>query len=73
MSSGSLLKEYCNPPLELLDYVKSITDQFNFYSQAIDLFEYNGNYLINEMQCIFGQSDSYQMKVNDEIGRYVFR
>lgn len=73
MSSGSLLKEYCNPPLELLDYVKSITDQFNFYSQAIDLFEYNGNYLINEMQCIFGQSDSYQMKVNDEIGRYVFK
>jgi hypothetical protein len=72
MTSGSLEKEYSNPPLELLDFVKQITDKFNFKSQAVDLFESSdGNYLINEMQCIFGQSDAFQMKVNGEIGRYL--
>ena len=25
---------------------------------------------MNEMQCIFGQSDGYQMKVDEKIGRY---
>ncbi len=32
-----------------------------------------GKYLINEMQCIFGQSDPYQMLVNGKPGRYVFK
>ena len=69
-ASGSLLKLYDNPPLELLDFVKNITDRHGFYSQAIDIFEYEDKYLINEMQCIFGQSDPYQMLMNGEPGRY---
>lgn len=71
-TSGSLLKGYENPPLSLLSFVKEITDRFSFYSQAVDIFEQNGQYLINEMQCIFGQSDPYQMLVDGEQGRYVF-
>jgi len=72
-ASGTELKEYCNPPLKLLDFVKAITDKYQFYSQAIDIFETAGQgYLVNEMQCLFGQSDSYQMLVNGEIGRYIF-
>ncbi|MEI6821266.1 MAG: hypothetical protein WCL51_04990 [Bacteroidota bacterium] len=71
-ASGSLLKEYLNPPLDLFNFVKNITDRFNFYSQAIDIFEAENGYLINEMQCIFGQSDSYQMKVDGKIGRYIY-
>lgn len=72
-ASGSLLKGYDNPPLELMDFVKKITDQYGFYSQAVDIFESGeGAYLINEMQCIFGQSDPYQMKVNDVVGRYIY-
>jgi len=72
-ASGSLVKGYENPPLDLLDFVKKITDRFGFYSQAIDLFEPQKNhYLVNEMQCIFGQSDPYQMLVNNRPGRYVF-
>lgn len=71
-ASGSLLKGYINPPLKLLDFVKEITDRFEFYSQAVDIFETNeGHYLVNEMQCIFGQSDPYQMLVNGKPGRYV--
>lgn len=71
-ASGSLLKGYVNPPMELLDFVKEITDRFGFYSQAVDIFEpVEKNYLVNEMQCIFGQSDPYQMLVNEKPGRYI--
>lgn len=72
-ASGSLIKEYLNPPLDLLTFVKDITDLHKFYSMAIDIFEdEKGIYLINEMQCIFGQSDPYQMLINDVPGRYVW-
>jgi len=72
-SSGSLIKGYENPPLKLLDFVKGITDKHHFYSQAIDIFEDNEReYLVNEMQCIFGQSDPFQMLVGGKKGRYRF-
>ncbi len=70
-ASGSLIKDYQNPPLAIFDFVKQITDKYNFHSQAIDIFESANGYLVNEMQCIFGQSDSFQMKVNGVIGRYI--
>ncbi len=71
-ASGSLLKEYENPPLQLLDFVKDMTDTHHFYSQAADIFiAPDGRYLINELQCIFGQSDPFQMKVDGKVGRYV--
>lgn len=71
-ASGSLKKGYDNPPLDLFDFVKEITDKHKFYSQAVDVFESNNGYLVNEMQCIFGQSDSFQMKVNGKVGRYIW-
>lgn len=71
-ASGSLLKNYDNPPEKLFDYVKGLTDRFNFRSVAIDIFEDSkGDYLVNEIQCIFGQSDPYQMLVNNTPGRYL--
>ncbi len=73
-ASGSLLKGYENPPLKLFRFAKNLMDRFHFTSQAIDLFETNeGELLINEMQCIFGQSDPYQMLVNSKPGRYRFK
>lgn len=72
-ASGSLLKLYDNPPLQLLDFVKNITDKHHLYSQAIDIFESGQGYLVNEMQCIFGQSDPYQMLVYGQNGRYKFK
>lgn len=72
-ASGSLIKEYTDPPLSLLSFVRNITDKFGFYSQAIDLFEIGKDeYIVNEMQCIFGQSDQYQMLINNKPGRYIF-
>ena len=70
-TSGSLLKNYDDPPPDLLDFVKEITDRHGFYSQAIDIFESDRGYLVNEMQCIFGQSDPYQMLVDGIPGRYL--
>ena len=71
-ASGSLLKQYGAPPLSLLDFVKEITDLRGFWSQAVDVFEVEKDkYLVNEMQCIFGQSDPYQMLIDDVPGRYV--
>jgi len=70
-ASGSLLKNYDNPPMGLLDFVREITDKHRFRSQAVDIFESDRGYLVNEMQCIFGQSDSYQMLVDGKQGRYL--
>lgn len=71
-ASGSLFKNYDNPPLPLLDFVKGITDKYRFFSQAVDVFETEEGYLVNEMQCIFGQSDPHQMFVDGKPGRYRF-
>lgn len=73
-ASGSLLKNYDNPPLELLNFARNIMNRFGLHSQAIDVFENEkGEYLINEMQCIFGQSDPYQMLVDGKPGRYIYK
>jgi len=73
-ASGTLIKEYETPPPELLNFVRLLTDNFGFSSVAVDLFEpVKGEYLINEIQCIFGQSDPYQMKVDGNPGRYVYK
>ena len=73
-ASGTLIKEYGNPPLELLDFTRVLTDRFGFKSVAVDVFEpTKGNYLVNEIQCIFGQSDPYQMAIEGNPGRYIFK
>ncbi len=70
-ASGTLVKGYENPPLDLLDFVREVTDRRGFLSQSVDLFETDkGQYLVNEMQCMFGQSDPYQMLVDGKPGRY---
>jgi glutathione synthase/RimK-type ligase-like ATP-grasp enzyme len=70
-ASGSLIKGYDNPPLNIFDFTKKITDKHRLYSQAVDIFELSdGQYLVNEMQCIFGQSDPYQMLIDGKPGRY---
>ena len=73
-ASGHLIKGYDPPPLPMLDFVKEVTDKYNFLSQAVDIFETaEGSYLVNEMQCIFGQSDPYQMLIDGQPGRYVYQ
>ena len=70
MSSGTLIKGYDPVPPSLLDFIRGITDKTGLSSVSIDLFERNGDYLVNEIQCFFGQSDPYQMLVDSIPGRY---
>lgn len=70
-ASGSLNKDYDNPPLSLLDYILKVTDENFLLSVSIDLFESNNIFLVNEIQCFFGQSDPYQMLVDGFPGRYI--
>ncbi|MBN8547155.1 MAG: hypothetical protein J0L60_13570 [Ignavibacteria bacterium] len=73
MASGSKGIDYVNPPKNLLDFVRSICEKFEFRSMAVDLFEDgNGGYLINELQTIFGHVQSHIMEVNGLPGRYLF-
>lgn len=73
-ASGTLKKEYGAPPIKLLNFVRQLTNDFGFTSVAVDVFEpVKGQYLINEIQCIFGQSDPYQMIIDDNPGRYLFK
>lgn len=73
MSSGTLKKGYDEVPKTLLDFMKKVSNEHNLKSVAIDVFDQDGVYLINEIQCFFGQSDPYQMLVDGEPGRYVFK
>jgi hypothetical protein len=74
MASGSLVKDYTPPSPDLLDFIREVTSLRGFLSQAVDLFVApDGSYLVNEMQCLFGQSDPYQMLVDGKPGRYVWR
>jgi hypothetical protein len=73
-ASGSLLKEYAKPPFPLLDFVREITNKHGFFSQSIDVFEIGEEkYLVNEMQCVFGQSDPHQMLIDGIPGRFLYK
>jgi glutathione synthase/RimK-type ligase-like ATP-grasp enzyme len=71
-SSGTLIKGYDPVPVSLLNFVREITDKTGLSSAAIDIFEKEEGYLVNEIQCFFGQSDPYQMLVDGKPGRYRF-
>lgn len=73
-ASGSLVKKYENPSPALLNFVRAITNQFGFKCVAIDFFEPDNEvFLINEIQCIFGQSDPHQMIIDGKPGRYLYQ
>lgn len=69
-TSGTLIKEYSTPPESLLDFLYEITNQRSLHSVAIDLFVRGESYLVNEIQCYFGQSDPHQMIIDNIPGRY---
>ncbi|MBK7732358.1 MAG: hypothetical protein IPI37_06260 [Bacteroidales bacterium] len=71
-SSGTLMKGYDPVPVSLLEFIRETTERTGLSSVSIDLFERDGQYLVNEIQCFFGQSDPYQMLVDSVAGRYRF-
>lgn len=73
MCSGSKGIEYVNPPLPLLDFTRKICVENNFNCMSIDIMEdINGNYLVNELQCMFGHVQDHILEVNGKPGRYKY-
>ena len=72
-ASGSKLKGWDRPPDKLLYLTKEICDKGNFLSMNVDIFETSdGEFYVNELQSIFGQSTEQLMLVDGLPGRFVF-
>lgn len=72
-ASGSGRVGWVEPPKTLLLLVKDICDKGSFDSMAVDVFETeDGQFLVNELQALFGSFDPYQMKVDEIPGRFLF-
>lgn len=72
-ASGSGLVGWVAPPKHLLYMVKDICEKGNFDVMDVDIFETeDGQFLVNELQAIFGSYLPYQMKINNVPCRYVY-
>ncbi|MBN1805932.1 MAG: hypothetical protein JW837_11840 [Sedimentisphaerales bacterium] len=72
--SGSLLRAYSRPRDELLALAKRIMDDGGFTSMALDIFEIkDGQYLVNELQTMFGMSRQEMCVVDGKAGRMLFQ
>ena len=64
---------YEPPPEDLLDFVKTLCDQYQLNCMAVDLFEDGrGGYLINEMQTAFGHVQDHICEKNGMPGRFIY-
>lgn len=71
--SGSKMKIWNFEDFKVLDFAKHILEKNNLYDISIDIFEDDvGDLYVNEIQCIFGTSLEYQMKVAGKQGRYIY-
>ena len=70
-ASGSDSVGWEPPPVELLDLVRRVTETGGFHSMALDVFEtVDGEYLINEIQSLFGSIIESQMFIDGVPGRF---
>lgn len=71
--SGSGLAAWGPPPMQALELVRHLTDKLKIRSIAIDIFETKqGEFLINEMQALFGSVERSLLSIDDKPGRYVY-
>ena len=71
-ASGSQNLGFDNPPLALLNFIKDISDQNNIINAAFDVFVHKDQFLINEVQTLFGHSKNHILEVDGKAGRYIF-
>ncbi len=73
-ASGSGLAEWGEPPRDILEKVRQWTDMFGIRSMAADIFETKtGEFLINEMQTVFGNKVTPLLSFDGKAGRFVYR
>lgn len=71
-ASGSKGIEYVDPPHKILNFTKALCEKNNFNFMAIDIFEYENEFFVNELQTIFGHVQDHIMEVNGIPGRYCY-
>jgi glutathione synthase/RimK-type ligase-like ATP-grasp enzyme len=71
MASGSKSLGFENPPLDMLDFVRIVSNQNQIHCAAFDLFSNADNYLINEIQTLFGHIHNHILEVDGKPGRYL--
>lgn len=73
MASGAKMKEFGFPPEDVLNFVRDLCERERLESVCVDLFESNGSYLVNEIQCVFGIPYGYLSRVDGETGRFLMK
>jgi hypothetical protein len=69
--SGSGKVGWFDPPLAALNLLHEVTEQGNFRSMAMDVFQTpDGKLWVNELQSVFGARVPSQMYINGVPGRY---
>ena len=71
--SGTGVDVWYDPPRRLLEFTRELTEASRFRSMSLDIFEtLDGEYLVNELQSVFGTNRPYEMLVNGKPGRYLY-
>lgn len=71
-ASGGKGINYVPPPESLLNFVSELCESNGFRSMAVDLFEDSrGNYLVNELQTVFGHVQDHICEVEGRPGRFI--
>jgi hypothetical protein len=69
--SGSGKVGWYDPPRELLDFVRELTDNAGYTAMNVDIFETpDGHYVVNEVQSHFAAHIESQMYIDGKPGRY---
>lgn len=70
--SGSGGTHWIPPPKAALDLAWEITEKGGFGSMAVDIFETDdGRFLVNELQCVYGQHCPVQLVKDGKSGRFL--
>lgn len=71
--SGSGKVGWYNPPIELLDFIRELTDNAGYTAMNVDIFETpNGDFVVNEIQSHFAAYIESQMYIDGKPGRYLY-
>ena len=71
--SGSGKVRWYNPPHELLDFIRKLTDNAGYTAINVDIFETNdGHFVVNEIQSHFAAYVESQMYIDGKPGRYLY-
>ncbi len=71
--SGSGKVGWYNPPIELLNFIRELTNDAGYTAINVDIFETSdGHFVVNEIQSHFAAYIESQMYIDGKPGRYIY-